>query len=473
MADTSPRPRPRGRSRIRQLSGEKREIQRDTFCTFIPRDSLAKWTRTTHAETQVLIIGPRTKTHFWSANTNAETTRCVHVPKRRCSCQRLFRIFSLAAGSMASAGPSGVQVILGNDPGQGHDDFVIVSDEDDIIRLTVEVRADADPFARDRAVIALNFILRPLRKFLPTSDAVAATFADLLTPIPTEAPSTSSEVRVSQVRVSQLEAALERATSVNAGAPAVDLAATDLDAEYTALNALADALAAEPTGTAEAVKAAEETRMAAELVAQAAAAVRATVPPLKASNSGAKDTGEHGERSDRSGTGKDRRKSGTKDNREREEMMDRSGSEKERPPSHRQKDSKAKSTGDWPVQKNFHNTGSQTSPRLMNGEQTGPQPVVGRKHHWTAKPQPEPQPERSPPGTPPSADGRFYKDPAVHKVDLQTLVARTAIDGLDPSCLELYLTDADFVRSLGCDKEHFYRLHFWRQVRAKEEAGLW
>ena len=61
----------------------------------------------------------------------------------------------------------------------------------------------------------------------------------------------------------------------------------------------------------------------------------------------------------------------------------------------------------------------------------------------------------------------------MHKVDLQTLVARTHMDGLNPACLELYLTDADFVRTLGCHKDAFYRQHFWRQVRAKEEAGLW
>ena len=43
---------------------------------------------------------------------------------------------------------------------------------------------------------------------------------------------------------------------------------------------------------------------------------------------------------------------------------------------------------------------------------------------------------------------------------------------LNPTCLEMYLSDADFERVMGMDKEDFYKLKQWKQRDLKKRVGL-
>ena len=43
---------------------------------------------------------------------------------------------------------------------------------------------------------------------------------------------------------------------------------------------------------------------------------------------------------------------------------------------------------------------------------------------------------------------------------------------LNPTCLEMYLSDADFERVMGLGKEAFYQLKQWKQRNLKKRAGL-
>lgn len=55
---------------------------------------------------------------------------------------------------------------------------------------------------------------------------------------------------------------------------------------------------------------------------------------------------------------------------------------------------------------------------------------------------------------------------------LAVLLARPLPEGCDATRLELYLSEADFVPALGCDRNEFERMPLWKQTNLKKERGL-
>lgn len=55
---------------------------------------------------------------------------------------------------------------------------------------------------------------------------------------------------------------------------------------------------------------------------------------------------------------------------------------------------------------------------------------------------------------------------------LATLLERPLPDGVDPTKLEIYLSDDDFVELLSMTKYEFQQLPLWKQNATKKEKGL-
>lgn len=55
---------------------------------------------------------------------------------------------------------------------------------------------------------------------------------------------------------------------------------------------------------------------------------------------------------------------------------------------------------------------------------------------------------------------------------LAVLLARPLPEGCDPTRLEVYLGDAEFVSALGIERTEFERMPLWRQTELKRERGL-
>uniref|UniRef100_A0A3Q3CMH8 HP domain-containing protein n=2 Tax=Haplochromini TaxID=319058 RepID=A0A3Q3CMH8_HAPBU len=55
---------------------------------------------------------------------------------------------------------------------------------------------------------------------------------------------------------------------------------------------------------------------------------------------------------------------------------------------------------------------------------------------------------------------------------LAQLQARPLPEGVDPLCLELYLSDQDFEKALEVKREEYERLPGWKQVNLKKAKGL-
>lgn len=55
---------------------------------------------------------------------------------------------------------------------------------------------------------------------------------------------------------------------------------------------------------------------------------------------------------------------------------------------------------------------------------------------------------------------------------LAVLLARPLPDGCDPTRLEVYLSEAEFVPALGVERALFERMPLWKQTDLKKERGL-
>ena len=55
---------------------------------------------------------------------------------------------------------------------------------------------------------------------------------------------------------------------------------------------------------------------------------------------------------------------------------------------------------------------------------------------------------------------------------IQTLMERPLPEGVDPTHIEDYLNETDFISTLGVCKEEFSKLPVWKQTAMKKEFGL-
>lgn len=55
---------------------------------------------------------------------------------------------------------------------------------------------------------------------------------------------------------------------------------------------------------------------------------------------------------------------------------------------------------------------------------------------------------------------------------LAVLLARPLPEGCDPTRLEFYLADKDFVPALGVERHQFERMPLWKQTELKKSRGL-
>lgn len=55
---------------------------------------------------------------------------------------------------------------------------------------------------------------------------------------------------------------------------------------------------------------------------------------------------------------------------------------------------------------------------------------------------------------------------------LAVLLARPLPEGCDPTRLEVYLGETEFVGALGIERAAFERMPLWRQTELKRERGL-
>lgn len=66
---------------------------------------------------------------------------------------------------------------------------------------------------------------------------------------------------------------------------------------------------------------------------------------------------------------------------------------------------------------------------------------------------------------------KYYSDPEFLKVPLNEIIA-SCPSAVDPSRKEAYLTDDDFQRALGMNKEAFYALKEWKRKDLKKRAKI-
>jgi supervillin len=55
---------------------------------------------------------------------------------------------------------------------------------------------------------------------------------------------------------------------------------------------------------------------------------------------------------------------------------------------------------------------------------------------------------------------------------LSVLLERPLPEGLDPTKLELYLSEGDYLEALGITKSEFLQLPLWKQTKLKKDRGL-
>ena len=77
----------------------------------------------------------------------------------------------------------------------------------------------------------------------------------------------------------------------------------------------------------------------------------------------------------------------------------------------------------------------------------------------------QPQPAVQVPANP------VYKDPSTHRVPYAQLKAGD-VDGVDPSCKEAYLSDAEFEKVLKVPRAQFAGYKPWKQAQLKKATGL-